>query len=321
MSAALRDQFEDQGYAVAKGILDPGRDLQPVVDEYASLADRLGRRWVEDGTIARYDRTLSADDRLIELMHATHGACFQWLDITLPLEDDIRIDTPMHAGPAVFRLLRNPHLLDAVELFIGPEIVSNPVQHMRIKPPERDMSAQHQPHTLTLTAKTFWHQDLAVVTDDADETNLVSVWLPLNEATEENGCLLVVPGSHKDGLAHHCDTPTLQGIPGPLVGEERLPLPASPGDVLFLHPLLKHASLSNLSVSSRWSFDLRYSPIGQPTGRRWFPAFVARSRAHPETELTDPEAWAASWRAAREELAGRERPRFHRWDPSDPLCA
>ena len=41
----------------------------------------------------------------------------------------------MHFGPAVFDLVTVPALLDLAEDLIGPEITSNPIQHVRIKPP------------------------------------------------------------------------------------------------------------------------------------------------------------------------------------------
>ena len=170
----------------------------------------------------------------------------------------------MHLGREVFHLLRNPCLLDAIEAFIGPEIYSVPVQHMRIKPPQTQISNQTAAHTKTLTGRTYWHQDLVVITEDADGTDMLGVWLPLNEATVENGCLVVVPGSHKGGLVHHCDTPDRQGIPDELVPDEQVPLPARPGDVVFLHPLIMHSSLPNYSRGGRWSFDLRYCQTGQP---------------------------------------------------------
>ena len=46
-----------------------------------------------------------------------------------------------------------------------------------------------------------------------------------------------------------------------------------------------HSSLPNLSENIRWSLDLRYNPIGQPTGRAWFPGFIARSKSKPESEM------------------------------------
>ncbi len=82
-----------------------------------------------------------------------------------------------------------------------------------------------------------------------------------------------------------------------------------------------HASLANTSDQIRWSFDLRYSPVGQPTGREEFPGFVARSRSNPESELHDPETWYAMWRDARDNLALRDDPTYNRWTESNPACA
>jgi phytanoyl-CoA hydroxylase len=95
-----------------------------------------------------------------------------------------------------------------------------------------------------------------------------------------------------------------------------------PGDVLFVHKLTLHNSLPNLSDEVRISFDLRYNPIGQPTGRDAFPGFVARSRRRPESELRDPEEWSRAWIEARRQLAdvGYDRP-FNRWRADEPVCA
>ena len=76
-----------------------------------------------------------------------------------------------------------------------------------------------------------------------------------------------------------------------------------------MHRLTMHASLSNHSQDVRWSFDLRYNPIGQPTGRGHFPGFVARSRQNPASELRDPAEWARLWHECRDRLARRGRGR------------
>jgi phytanoyl-CoA hydroxylase len=319
VDASHVERFHEDGYVVVEGLLDPEEDLGPVVEEYSRLIDAVAERWLGNGSPSDRRGRGSVTDRLLDLVLATDGECFQELDISLPLDADIEDNTPMHCGPAVFGLLRNSRLLDAVEEFIGPEIYCNPVQHVRVKPPERDVSADKKGHTLMST--TFWHQDLAVISDEADDSNVISVWLPMVEATDANGCLVVVPGSHRLGLVNHCRTANLNGIPDGLIGMERRPLPMKPGDVLFFHKLTRHASLANESDHLRWSFDLRYNPIGEPTGRPWFPGFVARSRARPESELHDSEAWAALWHDARDALAPHERPEFNRWDPNDPLCA
>jgi hypothetical protein len=82
-----------------------------------------------------------------------------------------------------------------------------------------------------------------------------------------------------------------------------------------------HRSLPNKSDDVRWSLDLRYNPTGQPCGRDWFPGFVARSRAHPETALTDAAVWARLWADARDDLGKNGTPEFFRWKASDPRCA
>jgi phytanoyl-CoA hydroxylase len=70
--------------------------------------------------------------------------------------------------------------------------------------------------------------------------------------------------------------------------------------------------------------DLRYHPVGQASGRPAFPSFVARSRAHPERELHDPQRWARLWLESRRRLAGlpaEEWPPFNRWSRESELCA
>jgi phytanoyl-CoA hydroxylase len=313
----LLSQFDRDGYAVVRGVLDVENDLQPVIQEYGRLADRLACDYLNKRASSGHDFGGPTEDRLLYLMRLTDGACFQAMDITLPVEDRIRADTPIHLGREVFQLLRNSRLLDAVEAFIGPEIYSVPVQHMRIKSPEAQISKKTAAHTKTLTGKTYWHQDLAVITEDADETNMLGVWLPLNKATEENGCLVVVPGSHKSGLVEHYDTADCQGIPDELIPPTQRALPTNPGDLVFLHPLIMHSSLPNYSDGGRWSFDLRYCTTGQPNGRQWFPGFVARSRVNPGSEMTSARDWTGAWHGARARLAGQPRPNFHRPSVSD----
>src|SRR3990172_8833293 len=302
-------QMEDLGFVVIRGLLDPVQDLQPVIDEYTALLDERASKWKEEGKLKSPYADLPFQHRLTEVFRESRQPYHAYFDISLP-QDTIKEDTPIHLGAAVFYLLRNPRLLDAVEDFIGPEIYSNPVQHVRIKLPE-NIVPEDMRHPLT--AKTQWHQDMGVVDEEADHSMILSVWLPLTRAAEENGCLIVEPGSHHSGLAAHCrleDYKGLYGIPERYIGEKRVPVPMEPGDAMFFFSKLKHASLSNLSRDIRWSFDLRYNPTGQPTGRPWYPGFIARSQSSPDSELRDPEIWAQLWRETRATLAKGEIPSF-----------
>ena len=110
----------------------------------------------------------------------------------------------MWLGPSVFHLLTHAGVLDVVESVIGPEITSNPVQHVRIKPPEK---ALPDGATDVLVRANPWHQDNGVVDPIADETHMLTVWISLSAATPENGCLRVIPESHRGALRTHCLNP------------------------------------------------------------------------------------------------------------------
>ena len=200
-----------------------------------------------------------------------------------------------------------------MESIIGSEIYSNPTQHVRIKPPEH-LTPKNPDTGLVQLGATPWHQDSGVVTAEADESEILNVWIPVWDADEAAGCLHLVPRSHREGLKVHCPggtatSPSTLGIPDELfrVGDA-VPVPMRRGSALFMHRLTCHGSLPNRSDRIRWSLDLRYNPTGQHTGRPVFPGFVARSRRNPESELDDSAVWAGLWRQTRARLAGRADP-------------
>ena len=315
------EKFDEQGYLVARDVLDPDQDLAPVFTEYEEVLDRIARMWYDRGKISDTFEGLPFNERLVKIAVATRGNYYPHIDISFT-QTDVEDKMPVHTGPAVFNVLRSPRLLDAVEQFVGPEIYCNPVQHVRIKPPEsalpKDMISDSS------VGYTAWHQDQGVIIPEADESDILTVWLPVIEATEENGCMAVVPGSHRAGLVPHCPaSPALKHVHilEERLGGDAIPVPLKPGDVLFMHKLTMHCSLPNKSNDIRWSFDLRYNPTGQATGRPWFPGFVARSKANPDSVLTDPDEWASLWERAGETLAKGPTPVYNRWKPGDPLCA
>lgn len=318
----LLQQFDKQGFVVVESLLDPQKDLQPLVDDYTALLDRLAEQWYLEGKIPSAFRGLPFGERLAAVIGQATEDLYRHLDITMP-HGPITEDTPIHLSEAVFNFLRNPKLLDYVELFVGSEIYCNPIQHVRIKPPEAAIIGN--PNQSNLVKTTTWHQDQGVARVEADATEMLTVWIAVTDATLENGCLCVVPGSHKAGLTTHCPIGEHGGlltIPKQLIEEDIVPLPMQAGSVLFMHRLTKHTSLTNTSDSIRWSFDLRYQPVGQPTGRDEFPGFVARSRQDPESVLNNFDTWKNLWHEARRHLAEHGRPaRTNRWSEENPVCA
>jgi phytanoyl-CoA hydroxylase len=319
LSANQLTLLTDEGYLVVEDVLDRRRDIQPLLDEYAGVLDQVAETFCAEGLIASTYSDVPFCDRLVRVCSESGRSLSSYFDISLP-QTGVQHDTPIHLGPAVFDLLTNARLLDVVESVIGPEIYANPVQHVRMKLPTSALTARSSDG---LNAKIPWHQDNGVVLPEADAATILTVWLPLTDATVENGCLQVIPRSHRGDLVQHCPGPRGAEIAEQLIDQQAaLPLPMRPGSLLLMHQRTIHSSLENTTRDHvRISFDLRYQPIGQPTGRPAFPGFVARSAAHPEAVLRDASVWAQLWLDARARLAEQANPAFNRWKAGVGVCA
>jgi phytanoyl-CoA hydroxylase len=167
-----------------------------------------------------------------------------------------------------FALARDPRLLDPVTDLLGPDVklfrdalMMKPAHHGSAKP---------------------YHQDSAYWA--IDPPDLCSAWIALDPATTENGCMRVLPGSHKWGVLEHKQLADYQ------VEEERLDLraevsvPLEPGGVLLFHSLLLHATAPNTSQCPRRAMICSYmsarSRYTGPTGTH--PQFLAISGASYE---------------------------------------
>jgi phytanoyl-CoA hydroxylase len=319
LSEAQLQTLDREGYLVVEDVLDPTYDIAPLLAEYSDALDEVATMFMAEGLLAATYRDLPFTERLIRVYQESGRSVSPYFDISLP-QTGVKPDTPIHLGPAAFEMLTSPRLLDVVESVVGPEIYSNPVQHIRMKLPSGLLRSESSDG---LNAKIPWHQDNGVILPEADVATILTVWLPLTDATVENGCLQVIPRSHRGDLEPHCPGPRGAEIPAKLIAEERaLPLPMRAGSALLMHQRTVHSSLDNVTADQvRISLDLRYQPTGQPTGRPAFPGFVARSAAHPETVLRDPAAWARLWLDARARLAALENPAFNRWQAGVGVCA
>ena len=308
-------KFETEGYLVVPDLM-PTNICEQVNTEYTDLLNSLYEGWFAEGLVQTPGGEL---DFWGKLLSAYKAGCyyFQPMDISLP-GDRIIADTPFHIGPAVFNMLTAVPSLDVVEQLIGPELTNNPIQHVRLKPPAAKLDlAEARAH---ITA-TDWHQDRAVALEDADQTDMVTVWLAMTDATVENGCLQVQPQTSGQTILPHCARSQTGIADGFLNESSAVPLPVKAGGAVLFHPLTPHASLTNITDGFCWSFDIRFNATGQPTGRSHFPDFVVRSRAHPETELSDWRVCKAQWEEARARLAAVPHIDIHRWSADTPYCA
>jgi len=285
-------QFQRDGYLVVEHCL-AATDLDPVIEEYSHYIDRRAQELYAAGKLTQ-PYAAEPFARRLACIAAESGELYRELDI-------------MHLrGHATFTFLRNPQLLDIAETLIGPEISCSPIQHLRPKLPNGLTPRGSDPHVV------HWHQDAGVMWAEADPYFVLTMWIPLVDATPENGCLRIVPGLHQAGLLPHRTKPGL----GTAIHGDRLArrpvvtVPMHKGSVLLLHKHTPHSSGRNTTADVRWSMDLRYQATGTATGRPFHPAFVARSRCDPTSVLTDYTCWCQQWEKALAQNAGV---RVHRW--------
>jgi len=95
-----------------------------------------------------------------------------------------------------------------------------------------------------------WHQDEAFI--PTADGSLNGAWIALDEATIDNGCLWVIPGSHRPGIVWptrpHNDPrfdPTPESYDYPWTDDDAVPVELAPGSVLLFNGYLLHRSLNN----------------------------------------------------------------------------
>jgi hypothetical protein len=196
-------------------------------------------------------------------------------------------------APAIHALYTDPHLLDTVAALLGPELTANGDFWIRPK--------------ITADPKTTytWHQDSFYYGGESSEDLLiVSAWIPLVDTDQHNGCLKLVPGSHRHGPLASRATPIGHREPLHAVSQYGTPKdePMQAGDVLLFHNLTLHASGTNsVPHHVRWSIDLRYMRTGQ--GFAWhslgdgfdhqYPTFTARSEN--SDQVMNWQQWQTRW--------------------------
>ncbi len=170
------------------------------------------------------------------------------------------------AFPWLVDLGRNPRILDAVEDLIGPDILLFGASIFA--------KDGRDPRYVS------WHQDSAYFGLSPHEE--VTAWVAFTEATEENGCLRIIPGSHRGPDMKHVETfakdnmlakgQELQGIDESLA----VAMPLAPGQFSLHHERTAHGSAPNRGTDRRIGFAFFYIPthVRSTIGRR--PATLVR---------------------------------------------
>ena len=157
-----------------------------------------------------------------------------------------RIYDPFEQHEAFRALATSPKIMDRIEKLIGP---SFGIQHSKLnmKPAK-------------VGSVVDWHQDLTYFPHT--NSDLVTTLVYLDDATEENGCLQVLPRHHHHFFNHALPDGTFAGMITDDVSDGRygraVPLPAPAGSVIFMHCILPHSSLPNRSIKPRRTLIYEY---------------------------------------------------------------
>lgn len=111
-----------------------------------------------------------------------------------------------------------------------------------------------------------WHQDHAYF-ELTPETRVVGVWIALDPAGVENGCMRVMPGWHRRGGFPHFQIRDLQICDAEMEGltQHRVAAPLPPGGCLIFDSYIPHGTPSNFTSSRRRALQFHYKPAGAQT--------------------------------------------------------
>ena len=139
---------------------------------------------------------------------------------------------------------RNDRILDCIEALLGVEDIKLYQDQLFMKPPK-------------VGSRQSYHQDQPLGFD-IEPADMVTCWAALDRATIENGCLWMLPGTHKLGATEKESWKEYeQRALGGRLPEERA-IELEPGDCSFHHGLTLHSSRPNMTDQKRWGYATHY---------------------------------------------------------------
>lgn len=196
----------------------------------------------------------------IETIEARHGGRWpKWLGAK-----------PHLLFPWLWDLITDPRLTDPVAALLGPDLLCWQC-NLISKPPA---SAGY----------VAWHQDVTYY--GLSEPRGVTVWLALTPTTPENGCMSVVPFSHRMALDHHRPQdpdnllPLGEEIPAEPDPGTTVPVLLQPGEMSIHHMLTVHGSGPNRSAARRSGLAIRYIAADLVQSGEGVTAALVRGRDH-----------------------------------------
>jgi hypothetical protein len=242
-----RDRYEKDGFFHREGVFSP--------DELAELRDAAE-------TVHARILAAAADDAAGSIEQIDNQKFQQVLGSTIKWEwrEDLRAVRSMepthHLDARLSRLVDDPRLWGPCADIIGSDRLSLFSDKLNVKRPGG--------------APFPWHQEGPYWAYGAEDLeHVVTLILYLDDATEDNGCLWVIPGTHRYGALESLkDRGTLGRLYTDVDRLQEKPFAAAlpAGSVMWFHRDLVHGSQTNRTAHDRRAFLLAYQPVGL---RQW----------------------------------------------------
>jgi len=145
-------------------------------------------------------------------------------------------------------LIRNPAILDAIAEILGPDILCWSTSFFIKEPRDPGFVSWHQDAT-------YW---------GLSEPEVITAWVAFTPSNRANGCMRVIPGSHRAQLRHvdtfakHNLLTRGQEIAAEVDESQAVDIVLSPGQFSLHHVLIVHGSDPNPSDDRRIGFAIRY---------------------------------------------------------------
>lgn len=163
----------------------------------------------------------------------------------------------------------NDRILDCIEALLGDPDIKLYQDQLFMKPPR-------------IGSRQSYHQDQPLGFTVEPSDRMVTCWAALDDATIANGCLWMLPGTHRHGRIDRKRWQEFeaQALAGELAQEQ--PVELKVGDCSFHHGHILHSSRPNLTDQRRWGYATHYvSAHCRFTGEGESDAILARGRSIP----------------------------------------
>ena len=230
------EAYRNDGYLLLPGLFDDA-DLEAVRVAVEDEVDQLADRFYREGKVSSRFADQPFNRRLVLLCESAQESVRIW-----------ELRTRAAVTPELYRFVRHPGLLELMSAILGPEVAWTGSFAVRVKLPESEVTAFP------------WHQDTQYYGNPTQHLQVISVWIPLVDVDQRNGCLHLIPGSHSWGLLGGARDSERVVRMFEDVEQRATPvvLPMRRGDALAFSNLTCHASTVNTTDEMRWSIDLRY---------------------------------------------------------------